>query len=233
MNFKRPALNRPTVVGSVVSVLLLIGIGIAYLGPSSAPGGKNAPSSSAGSPQRPRVLKVLDDLRKEGQGRASDAPVKLSDEKVNLEKPFAVRDGKYSALGVMRIPAIDLKTRFFSGVVDEVVENGPGHWPGTPIPGNAGNSVFAGHRTTFTAPFADLDLLRPGNQVATRVGRNPPITYRVSRTTVVPESDYVDFVLQQPRKRRARILTLFACTPKGQRTHRIVVSAHAQSAPEK
>ncbi|MGI8519760.1 MAG: class E sortase, partial [Actinomycetota bacterium] len=111
--------------------------------------------------------------------------------------------------------------------------NGPGHWPGTPIPGNAGNSVFAGHRTTFTAPFADLDLLRPGDPVTTRVGRNPPITYRVSRTTVVPESEYVDFVLKQPKKRRARILTLFACTPKGQRTHRIVVSAHAQSAPEK
>ncbi len=213
-------------------MLLLTGIGLAYSGPSSVPGGRNAPSSSMGSPQQPRVLKVLDDLREEG-GRASDAPVKLSDAKVKLKKPFAVRDGKYSALGVIRIPAIDLKARFFSGVVDEVVENGPGHWPGTPIPGNSGNSVLAGHRTTFTAPFADLDLLRPGNQVTTRVGRNPPITYRVTRTTVVPESEYLDFVLKQPKKRRARILTLFACTPKGQRTHRIVVSAHALSAPEK
>ena len=213
-------------------MLLLIGIGLAYSGPSSAPGGKNAPSGSAG-PQQPRVLKVLDDLRKQGQGRASDAPVKLSDAEVKLERPFAVRNGKYSALGVMKIPAIDLKTRFYSGVVDEVVKNGPGHWPGTPIPGNAGNSVFAGHRTTFTAPFADLDLLRPGNKVTTRVGRNPPTTYRVTRTTVVTESDYVDFVLKQPKNKRTRILTLFACTPKGQRTHRIVVSAHAQKALEK
>ena len=103
MNFRRPALNRPTVVAGVVSVLLLIGIGLAYSGPSSAPGGKNAPSGSAGS-QQPRVLKVLDDLRKQGQGRASDVPVKLSDAKVKLERPFAVRNGKYSALGMMKIP---------------------------------------------------------------------------------------------------------------------------------
>ena len=164
---------------------------------------------------------------------ASDAPVKRSDAKVKLKKPFAVRNGNYSALGVMKIPAIEVKTRFYSGVVDEVVENGPGHWPGTPNPGNAGNSVFAGHRTTFTAPFADLDLLRPGNKITTKLGRNAAVTYRVFRTTVVPESEYVNFVLKQPKKKDSRILTLFACTPKGQRTHRIVVSAHAKRAPEK
>ncbi|MDQ3661976.1 MAG: class E sortase [Actinomycetota bacterium] len=230
MTLPRPTLNRWTLIAGVVSVLAFVAIGWAYLGPSSAPGGNNATPGSAGTPQ-PRVLRVLDDLRKEGEEGASDAPVKLSDKKVKLNKPFAVRDGNYSALGVMRIPAIELKTKFFSGVIDAVVENGPGHWPGTPIPGNAGNSVFAGHRTTFTAPFADLDLLGPRDKITTKVGRNPADTYRVFRTTIVPESEYVDFVLKQPKKKLARILTLFACTPKGQRTHRIVVSARAERAP--
>jgi len=232
MKLKRPALNRSTLVASAVSVLALVGIGVAYIGPASAPASDNAIPGPAGTPQQPRVLRVLDDLRN-GDRHASDAPVKRSDTKVKLRKPFAVRDGNYSALGIMRIPVIGLKTKFYSGVVDEVVENGPGHWPGTPNPGNAGNSVFAGHRTTFTAPFADLDLLRPGNRITTKVGRNAAVTYRVLRTTVVPESEYVDFVLRQPKKKRVRILTLLACTPKGQRTHRIVVSAHAKRAPEK
>ena len=233
MKLKRPALNRSTIVVSVVSVLGLIGIGTAYIGSAPAPGDDNAIPRPAGAPPQPRVLRLLDDLRKEENGQALDAPVERSDTKVELKKPFAVRDGNYSALGVMRIPAIGVKTRFFSGVVDEVVENGPGHWPGTPMPGSKGNSVFAGHRTTFTAPFADLDLLRPGNRVSTRVGRNAAVTYRVYRTTVVPESEYADLVLKQPQKKHARIITLFACTPKGQRTHRIVVSARAPKAAEK
>jgi len=220
-------------VASAVSVLFLAGIGVAYIGPASIPGGNDASPGPAGSSRQPRVQRVLDDLRKEEDGQASDAPVKRSDTKVKLRKPFAVRDGNYSPLGAMRIPAIELKTKFYSGVVDDVVENGAGHWPGTPLPGNAGNSVFAGHRTAFTAPFADLDLLRPGNKITTKVGRNTAVVYRVFRTTVVPESEYVKSVLKQPRKKRARILTLFACTPKGQRTHRIVVSARARKAPDK
>jgi len=220
-------------VASAVSVLFLAGIGVAYIGPASLPGGNDASPRPAGSSRQPRVQRVLDDLRKEEDGQASDAPVKRSDSEIKLKKPFAVRDGKYSSLGIMWIPAIELETKFYSGVVADVVENGPGHWPGTPNPGNAGNSVFAGHRTTFTAPFADLDLLRPGNKITTKVGRNTAVAYRVFRTTVVSEAEYVDFVLKQPKRKRARLLTLFACTPKGQRTHRIVVSARAERAPDK
>lgn len=220
-------------MAGVLSTLFLLGIGVAYFGPSSASGGSNVLPDPIGAPQQPRVLRVLDDLRKERDGQASDAPVERSDSEVKLKKPFAVRDGEYSSLGMMRIPAIELKSKFFSGVVDDVVENGPGHWPGTPLPGSAGNSVFAGHRTTFTAPFADLDLLRPGNRITTKVGRSTAVVYRVFRTTVVPESEYVEFVLKHPERKRARVLTLFACTPKGQRTHRIVVSARAERAPEK
>jgi len=233
MNLKKPSLNRATLVTSALSVLFLVGIGVAYLGPSSASGGNAGLPNPVGTPQQPRVLRVLDDLREGKGGHASDAPVKRSDSEIKLKKPFAVRDGKYSSLGIMWIPAIELETKFYSGVVADVVENGPGHWPGTPNPGNAGNSVFAGHRTTFTAPFADLDLLRPGNKITTKVGRNTAVAYRVFRTTVVSEAEYVDFVLKQPKRKRARLLTLFACTPKGQRTHRIVVSARAERAPDK
>ncbi|MGH2699577.1 MAG: sortase [Actinomycetota bacterium] len=218
-------LKRSTLIASGVAVLVLAGIAYTYVGPSPADDGALSPSGEAASEESspPRVLRVLDELR---NGEGDDAPVRRSDVK-GKSMPFAVRGQSRAVLGTMEIPAVDVKTRFYSGVVDEVVEGGPGLWPGTAVPGNPGNAVFAGHRTTFTAPFADLDLLNEGDAVGTTVGRTKPVTYRVYKTTIVPEAEYVDFVLQQPSNKRARTITLLACEPKGQRTHRIVVQARA------
>ncbi|MBV8160606.1 MAG: class E sortase, partial [Acidimicrobiia bacterium] len=53
----------------------------------------------------------------------------------------------------------------FEGVGLDVLANGPGHWPGTAMPGDNGNAVVAGHRVTHTHPFLDIDQLQPGDQV--------------------------------------------------------------------
>jgi sortase (surface protein transpeptidase) len=53
------------------------------------------------------------------------------------------------------------------------------------------------------------------------------VVYRVTKTTIVAESQYVKFVLRKPVADRARRLTLFACHPKGSRRERIVVTAVA------
>ncbi|MGH2773825.1 MAG: sortase [Actinomycetota bacterium] len=218
-------LKRSTLVASLVAALVLAGIAYAYVGPSSPEGGAGNPSANGTTEApEPRVLRVLNELR---SGAGDDAPVRRSDVKGKQQMPFAVRGQRQAVLGTMAIPAIGVSTKFYSGVIDEVVEKGPGLWPGTPVPGGPGNAVFAGHRTTFTAPFGDLDLLSNGNEVKTTVGRNDSVTYRVYRTTVVPEAEYVDFVLRQPDNKRARTITLLACEPKGQRTHRIVVQARA------
>ena len=68
-------------------------------------------------------------------------------------------------IGTMAIPKINLVHPIFEGVWLTVVDHGPGHWPGSAMPGQRGNSVFAGHRVTHTHPFYDLDLLAPGNRV--------------------------------------------------------------------
>jgi len=148
-----------------------------------------------------------------------------------IEAPsIAWVESKETALpvGTVTVPAIGLQAKFRLGVNDEVVQFGPGLWPGTPFPGDAGNAVLAGHRTTYTHPFLDLDLLEIGDVVRTRVtGLRGSTSFKVSRITVVPEHRYVDFVLRQPRQPDARMITLFACTPKGSRTHRIVVQAQS------
>lgn len=140
--------------------------------------------------------------------------------------------GRTARIGILEVPAIGLRASYREGVFDAIVERGPGHWPGTPLPGDVGNSVFAGHRTTFTKPFEDLDLLKKGDAIRTTVGKGDRLTYRVFQVTVVPEAEYADFVLRQPKEKRARMITLFACTPKGSRTHRIVVKARAERLPE-
>ena len=177
----------------------------------------------------PKVTKVLAAVSESDQARAvtqSDSPVaaaQLGGKKLSID----FERGRRVALGTMEIPAIGLRTPFYEGVVDEAVELGPGHWPGTPWPGQPGNSVFAGHRTTYTAPFGDIDLLGPGDRVRIGMRNGKPTTYRVFKTTIKSEAEYAKFVLQQPRNKKARILTFFACTPKGSRSHRIIVQARA------
>jgi LPXTG-site transpeptidase (sortase) family protein len=154
-----------------------------------------------------------------GAGRASGA--------------WTAPDAVNIPVGRMVIPAIRLDTAFRFGVHDAIVRVGPGLWPGTPLPGAPGNAVFAGHRTTHTHPFGDLDLLERGDAIVTRVPGLGHTVFRVFRVAIVPEADYADFVLRQPAGAHARLITLFACTPKGQRTHRIVVQGRARPTNEK
>jgi hypothetical protein len=49
-------------------------------------------------------------------------------------------------LGTIEIPAIGVTKSMFEGVTLRVLDNGPGHWPGSAMPGQTGNVVVAGHR---------------------------------------------------------------------------------------
>ncbi|MGH2772052.1 MAG: sortase, partial [Actinomycetota bacterium] len=66
-------------------------------------------------------------------------------------------------MGVLRIPALDLKTVLVEGTTPYNLEKGPGHMRGTPFPGKKGNMVVAGRRTTFGGPFSRLDDLKKGD----------------------------------------------------------------------
>ena len=135
---------------------------------------------------------------------------------------------RHVPLGRLTIPSLDVRAEFRLGVHDGVVRLGPGLWPGTPFPGVQGNAVLAGHRTSYTHPFADLDQLRRGDVIRTRARGGRDKVFRVFRVATVEEASYQEFVLRQPRNPEARVITLFACTPKGMRTHRIVVRARMQ-----
>lgn len=224
MRLPQPGLRN---VGAVLASILVVAFVATYA---------MAPSASTTVPKVSRLLQRAEhqNLSKNVQpivGRDDSPAAGVS--KSRKKSIFVTPErGRTARIGTLEVPAIGLRTSFREGVFDAVVERGPGHWPGTPLPGNAGNSVFAGHRTTFTKPFADLDLLQKGDVIRTTVGKGDRLSYRVFQVTVVPEAEYADFVLRQPKEKRARMITLFACTPKGFRTHRIVVKARAERLPQ-
>ncbi|MEZ5237179.1 MAG: class E sortase [Acidimicrobiales bacterium] len=59
--------------------------------------------------------------------------------------------------------ALDLDVPVVEGVDLGSLSHGVGHWPGTAGPGEVGNMVIAGHRTTHGAPRR-LDELAIGDE---------------------------------------------------------------------
>lgn len=112
------------------------------------------------------------------------------------------------------------------GVGTEQLTQGPGHYPSTPLPseaGPSGNVAIAGHRTTYGAPFRDLDRLRSGD-VATLTTADATYRYRVVAQRVVDPSD-TSVLDPDPLGTGSAMLTLTTCDPPGQATHRLIVFA--------
>ena len=86
---------------------------------------------------------------------------------------------------------------------------GPGHYPGTPLPGQPGNVGIAGHRTTFGAPFFRLNEVSRGDLVLLTDTSGTTWVYDVVRQWVVDPSDTA--VLDTTR---APMLTLTTCNPR-------------------
>lgn len=120
-------------------------------------------------------------------------------------------------IGTIEIPKIGLGHRIFEGITLRSIDQGPSHWPGTALPGNNGNAVFAGHRVTHSHPFRNLDKLVAGDLVIFTIqGRRS--VYSVTSSEVVGPKE-MRIVEQTPDP----TATLFACHPPGSAKYRIVV----------
>jgi sortase A len=120
-------------------------------------------------------------------------------------------------VGAIHIPRIGLSHKVYEGVWLTVINEGPGHWPGTAMPGDRGNTVFPGHRTTYSRPFHRLDELAPGDEVVFEMPAGN-FVYRVRETLIVSPTDM--WVVDQTE---TPTFTLIACHPKGSAAQRIVV----------
>ncbi len=123
------------------------------------------------------------------------------------------------AVGKILIDRIGLSSVVVEGTDAGDLRKGPGHYPGTPLPGQRGTVAIAGHRTTYGAPFRKIDKVRPGDEinVVMPYGR---FTYKVERTRIVaPTAIWVTQRVSYDR------LILSACHPLYSAAKRIVVFA--------
>lgn len=128
-------------------------------------------------------------------------------------------------LAFLRIPSIGVDEVLFEGVDRETLKKGPGHMVGTPLPGQPGNAVVSGHRTTYGQPFFDFDLLEPGDliEVESSVGEH---VYEIREIIIVEPTD-----VWVTDDRPGGWLTLTTCNPKFSARQRLVVFAEMVSGP--
>jgi len=118
----------------------------------------------------------------------------------------------------IKIPKIGVDKTVVQDVSLSQLKRGPGHYPETPLPGQKGNVGIAGHRTTYGAPFHNIDKLANGDEIVLTTVQGT-FTYKVDSTVIVAPS--ATDVLNDKGDNR---VTLTACHPKYSARQRIIVS---------
>ncbi len=132
-----------------------------------------------------------------------------------------------AGLAILRIPRLGRSWAkvVFEGVRVDDLKKGPGHYPSTALPGAIGNFVVSGHRTTYGAPFNQIDELDPGDAVVVET-RDRWFTYRMVKEEIVAPTE-VDVILPVPRRPTERatkaLMTMTTCHPKYSARQRLIV----------
>lgn len=123
------------------------------------------------------------------------------------------------AVGRIELPTLDGSFAVVEGTDVGTLRKGPGHYEDTPLPGEGGTFAVAGHRTTYLAPFRDINQLTPGDPLIIDMPY-AKFTYLVEKTAVVlPEDTWVKDSVGRDR------LVLTACHPAYSEAKRIVIFA--------
>lgn len=157
------------------------------------------------------TARAQDDLRQEFAPKLENPRVPPAGEPVRIPG---------DAVAEIIIPRIELDAIVVNGTGTEDLKKGPGLYPGSALPWEpSGRVAIAGHRTTYGAPFWDLDRLKEGDliQLATEYGT---FDYRVVRTEIVQPS--ATQVLDQTER---PTLVLTTCNPRFSAAQRLIVIA--------
>lgn len=165
----------------------------------------------------------LDDLGDELPTAAEVAALRrVRDERARmavLARSLRQRSDEGDAVARLRAPDIDLDVVVVQGTEPETLRKGPGMYDRSSYPGSRGTTAIAGHRTTYGAPFRDLDQLDRGDRLTMEMPYGT-VTYAVTGTRIVKPS--TTSVLDGVDHDR---LVLTACHPKFSAAERIVVFA--------
>jgi len=133
-----------------------------------------------------------------------------------------------NAVAKLIIPRLNTELYVVEGDGDGELRRGPGHMSGTPMPGQDGNCIIAGHRDTH---FRVLKDIRKGDAIVLQTGAGQ-YTYRVSGTEVVLPSNTAS--LKPTGDAELHLITCYPFYYLGSAPERFVVQAKLQedSQPE-
>lgn len=130
-------------------------------------------------------------------------------------------------IALIRIPRLGRKFHYvvIEGVSVADLRKGPGHYPGTALPGQIGNFVVSGHRTTYLAPFNKLGELNTGDRILIDT-RASHFVYKVTEKKIVRPDD-ISVASPVPEHPKAnptkRLITLTTCNPKYSAAQRLII----------
>ena len=122
-------------------------------------------------------------------------------------------------IGRIVIPRLGLNMILVNGTNEASLESGPGRDLRSYMPGQNRLVYVAGHRTTFLAPFSQINTIRPGDPITIEMPYGT-FLYRAERHKIVPANDLA--VLRSPKH---ELLELQACHPRFFATQRYIVYA--------
>lgn len=164
-------------------------------------------------------------VEKKQSFRGTSPKTKLGPPPANPDIQYYKELKEKSVFAKLVIPKIGLDTIVVEGVTPEALKQGPGHMPGTALPGELGNSVLSGHRVTYGAPFYRLDELEVGDAIIVYTP-SQKFKYTVVEKKIVSPSDISAI---QPTSEAT--LTLTTCNPRYSARQRLIIIAKLLSVP--
>jgi sortase A len=140
-----------------------------------------------------------------------------------------VRASPKSQPNQLIIPSRLLDEKIIEGPVSQTYANlrkGVWRWPTGSTPDKGSNTIFIGHRFTYTQPrgvFYYLDKVKLGQTIGVIWNQR---TYRYTVTNIQEVLPTKTSILDQTKDSR---LTIFTCTPLWLPKHRLVVTASLQT----
>jgi sortase A len=124
-------------------------------------------------------------------------------------------------IGVITIDKIGVDKVVVEGTSVPDLRKGPGHYEGSPLPGQLGNAAIAGHRTTYGAPFGNLDQLATGDRISVRTVTGT-WQYELTQDPFAVSPNQIEVLDPVPGE---ATLTLTTCNPRYSASERLVVKA--------
>lgn len=154
----------------------------------------------------------------------------VAESELAREEPIPSVDFRYGEVfGVIRIPRFgdDYAKPLLEDTDSPTLQKGVGHYVGAASPCQVGNFAIAGHRTTYGAPFRQIDQLEEGDEIVIETERLI-CTYAVERHLIVKPTDW-EVVAPVPGEPGVTpteaYLTMTSCHPLYSAAQRYIVHA--------